>query len=91
MTIELDQVVRDFLVESQENLERLDNEFVALEHDPENKELLSSVFRTIHSIKGSAGFLKLTDLEQISHRAEDVHIDISDDWVETKCFEYWKY
>jgi len=72
MTEGLDQVVRDFLVESQENLERLDSEFVMLENDPDNKELLASIFRTIHTIKGSAGFLRLTNLEQVSHHAEDV-------------------
>ena len=68
----LDQVLRDFLVESQENLERLDQEFVDLEHDPHNKELLGSIFRTIHTIKGSAGFLRLSNLEHISHYTEDV-------------------
>ncbi len=68
----IDRVLGDFIVESQENLERLDHEFVALEHDPENEELLASIFRTIHTIKGSAGFLNLTNLEQVSHYAEDV-------------------
>jgi two-component system, chemotaxis family, sensor kinase CheA len=72
MRNEMDQVLRDFIVESQENLERLDHEFVALENDPTNKELLASIFRTIHTIKGSAGFLKLSNLEQVSHYAEDV-------------------
>lgn len=72
MTNELDQVLRDFLAESQENLERLDQEFVDLENDPENQELLASIFRTIHTIKGSAGFLRLNNLEQVSHYAEDV-------------------
>ena len=72
MANELDQVLRDFLVESQENLERLNQEFVDLENDPENNELLASIFRTIHTIKGSAGFLRLTNLEQVSHYAEDV-------------------
>ncbi len=68
----MDRVLSDFIVESQENLERLDHEFVALEHDPNNEELLASIFRTIHTIKGSAGFLNLTNLEQVSHYAEDV-------------------
>ncbi len=68
----IDQVLRDFLVESLENLEQLDQNFVALEHDPANKELLSEIFRTIHSIKGGAGFLQLQQLEQISHQAEEV-------------------
>ncbi len=68
----IDRVLGDFIIESQENLERLDHEFVALEHDPNNEELLASIFRTIHTIKGSAGFLNLTNLEQVSHYAEDV-------------------
>ncbi|MCP4402113.1 MAG: response regulator [bacterium] len=69
---EIDRVLSDFIVESQENLERLDHEFVALEHDPNDEELLASIFRTIHTIKGSAGFLNLTNLEQVSHYVEDV-------------------
>jgi len=68
----IEKILRDFIVESQENLERLDQEFVALEHEPDNKELLGSVFRTIHSIKGGAGFLNLPHLEEVSHRTEDV-------------------
>ncbi len=78
MTEGLDRVFQDFLVESQENLDRLDQEFVALEHDPANEQLLASVFRTIHSIKGSAGFLNLTCLEQVSHCAEDVLAKLRD-------------
>lgn len=72
MTEEIDRVLNDFIIESRENLERLDHEFVALEKDPDNKELLGSIFRTIHTIKGSAGFLSLANLEQVSHYAEDV-------------------
>ena len=74
----IDKVLGDFIVESQENLERLDHEFVALEYDPQNSELLASIFRTIHTIKGSAGFLSLTNLEQISHYAEDVLAKLRD-------------
>lgn len=74
----IDKVLGDFIVESQENLERLDHEFVALEHDPHNSALLDSIFRTIHTIKGSAGFLNLTNLEQISHYAEDVLAGLRD-------------
>ena len=72
MSNEIDRVLSDFILESRENLERLDHEFVALETDPDNKELLGSIFRTIHTIKGSAGFLSLANLEQVSHYAEDV-------------------
>lgn len=68
----IDRVLSDFILESRENLERLDHEFITLENDPSNKELLASIFRTVHTIKGSAGFLSLANLEQISHYAEDV-------------------
>ena len=68
----IDRVLSDFILESRENLERLDRAFVALESDPGNNELLASIFRTIHTIKGSAGFLSLANLEQVSHYAEDV-------------------
>ncbi len=68
----LDHILQDFLLEAQENLERLDQEFVGLEQNPEDKELLADIFRTIHGIKGSAGFLNLSTLEQIAHAAEDV-------------------
>src|SRR6266705_2331180 len=48
----MDDLVRDFLVESGENLDRLDQELVQLESDPSSRDLLSSIFRTIHTIKG---------------------------------------
>ena len=72
MLKDIDRVLRDFLIETQESLELLDQQFVDLEHDPTNSELLSSVFRAIHTIKGSAGFLRLPHLEQIAHHTEDV-------------------
>ena len=59
MANELNQVLRDFLVESQENLERLDQKFVDLERAPDNKELLDGIFRTFHSPEFSlSGFKK---------------------------------
>ena len=54
-----DEIIGEFLVESRENLDRLDLEFVELESDPTSRELLASIFRTIHTIKGTAGFLGL--------------------------------
>ncbi len=52
-----DEIVREFLVESAENLDLLDRELVRLEKDPRNRDTLASVFRTIHTIKGTCGFL----------------------------------
>lgn len=48
-----DEIVREFLLESNENLDRLDRELVSLEKDPKNRDTLSSIFRTIHTIKGT--------------------------------------
>lgn len=57
---EMDEVVSEFLVESHENLDRLDQDLIALENDPTQSALLASVFRTIHTIKGTCGFLGYT-------------------------------
>ena len=65
-------VIREFLVESYENLSRLDQDLVELEKQPKNAVLLASVFRTIHTIKGTCGFLAFSTLEKISHQAESL-------------------
>ena len=67
-----DDIVREFLVESNENLDLLDRELVQLEKDPGNRATLASVFRTIHSIKGTCGFLGFTKLESVAHVGENL-------------------
>lgn len=68
----MDDIVKDFLIESRENLDRLDQELVKLESDPASKELLASIFRTIHTIKGSCGFLGFAHLEKVAHAGESL-------------------
>jgi two-component system chemotaxis sensor kinase CheA len=68
----MDEIVKEFLVESYENLDRLDRDFVALEKDPKAKETLASVFRTIHTIKGASGFLAFGKLEAVAHVSESL-------------------
>ena len=68
----MDEIVKDFLIESTENLDRLDQELVKLESEPSSKELLGSVFRTIHTIKGSCGFLGFARLEKLAHAGESL-------------------
>ena len=51
-------IVKDFLVESYENLDRLDRDLVGLEKNPHDRDALAGVFRTIHTIKGTCGFSK---------------------------------
>src|SRR5579864_3864569 len=68
----MDEIVKDFLIESNENLDRLDQELVKLETDPSSKDLLASIFRTIHTIKGSCGFLGFARLEKVAHAGESL-------------------
>ena len=68
----MDDIVKDFLIESRENLDRLDQELVSLESDPNSKDLLASIFRTIHTIKGSCGFLGFARLEKVAHTGESL-------------------
>jgi len=68
----LDDLLRDFLTESAENPGKLDNDIVALEQGPGDGALLNGVFRTIHTIKGTCGFLDLSRLEGVAHTAENV-------------------
>jgi two-component system, chemotaxis family, sensor kinase CheA len=67
-----DEIVREFLVEGNENLDTLDRELVQLEKDPQNRATLASVFRTIHTIKGTCGFLGFTKLEAVAHVGESL-------------------
>jgi two-component system chemotaxis sensor kinase CheA len=69
---ELDDLVKEFLVESSENLDRLDQDFVALEKDAAAHDRLSSIFRTIHTIKGTCGFLGFHKLEGVTHVGESL-------------------
>ena len=57
------EVIREFLIESSENLGRLDQAMVELEKRPKDPQLLAAIFRTFHTIKGTCGFLGFTTLE----------------------------
>ncbi|GGK17908.1 chemotaxis protein CheA [Pilimelia terevasa] len=68
---DLGEIVDEFLVESHENLDQLDGDLVALEREP-SRDLLSSIFRTIHTIKGTSGFLAFGRLEALTHAGESL-------------------
>ena len=73
MALDVDQeILQDFLIEAAEILEQLSEELVELENDPENADLLNSIFRGFHTVKGGAGFLSLTNLVDACHGAENV-------------------
>ncbi len=65
-------IVQDFLVESYENLDRLDRDLVGLEKNPQDQEALAGIFRTIHTIKGTCGFLGFNKLEKVAHVGENL-------------------
>ena len=65
-------IVKDFLVESYENLDRLDRDLVGLEKNPHDRDALAGVFRTIHTIKGTCGFLGFPKLEKVAHVGENL-------------------
>ena len=71
--MEMDEsIVKEFLVESYENLDQLDRDLIALEESPNDEETLASVFRTIHTIKGTCGFLDFSKLESVAHVGENL-------------------
>jgi len=65
-------IVQEFLVESYENLDRLDRDLVGLEKNPQDQNALAGVFRTIHTIKGTCGFFGFTKLEKVAHVGENL-------------------
>ncbi len=67
-----DEFIREFLEESSENLDLLDQDFVALESNPDDEERLANVFRTIHTIKGTSGFFNFSKLGAIAHAGENL-------------------
>lgn len=75
---DMDEIVREFLVESHENLDQLDQDLVALESEPGSRALIASVFRTIHTIKGTSGFLAFSRLERVAHAGENLLVELRD-------------
>ncbi len=74
----VDDIVKEFLVESYEGLDQLDKDLLALEDAPDDTSRLSSVFRTMHSIKGTSGFLAYPKLEHLAHVGENLLVLLRD-------------
>jgi two-component system chemotaxis sensor kinase CheA len=68
----MEEVLADFIMEAEELLGPLDENFIELEKSPDNIELVNEIFRSVHTIKGASGFLGLDQMVEISHKAEDV-------------------
>src|ERR1700751_174743 len=66
----MDDLLREFLTETNESLDRVDAELVRFEQEPNNGEILGNISRLVHTIKGTCGFLSLPRLEALAHAAE---------------------
>jgi len=68
----MDDLLQEFLTETNESLERVDAELVRFEQEPNNGQILGNIFRLVHTIKGTCGFLALPRLETLAHAAENL-------------------
>ncbi|WP_263359397.1 chemotaxis protein CheA [Acidicapsa ligni] len=68
----MDELTREFLIESQEGLDRMERGLTDLEARPTDSELLSEIFRSVHTIKGTTGFLGFKRLEKLAHAGENL-------------------
>jgi two-component system chemotaxis sensor kinase CheA len=66
----MDDSLREFLTETSESLDFVDVELVRFGQDPNNEKILANIFRLVHTIKGTCGFLGLPRLEALAHAAE---------------------
>ncbi|MBN2513238.1 MAG: chemotaxis protein CheA [Sedimentisphaerales bacterium] len=65
-------LIMDFINESREHLENAESALLEIEHHPEEEEILNGIFRAFHTVKGTAGFLNLTDINKLAHSAENL-------------------
>ena len=73
---EMEELVDSFTIETEEILETVDQDLIELEHNPDDEETLNSIFRGLHTIKGTSSFLGLDLITKLSHNAEDVLNDL---------------
>ena len=71
----MDDLLRDFLAETGENLDLVDTQLVRFEQEPDNIRILENIFRLVHTIKGTCGFIGLPRLEALTHAAETLMAD----------------
>jgi two-component system chemotaxis sensor kinase CheA len=68
----MDELLREFLTETAESLDHVDAQLVRFEREPNNGQVLGNIFRLVHTIKGTCGFLGLPRLEALTHAAESL-------------------
>lgn len=80
----MDELTREFLIESQEGLDRMERCLTDLESRPEDAALLAEIFRSVHTIKGTTGFLGFKRLEKVAHSGENLLGQLRDGKVSAK-------
>lgn len=78
MSDEMEEIVNEFITEAEETLEKVDPLFIELEKKGEDKELLNEIFRSMHTLKGAAGFLGFQNIVDVAHRSESIMKKIRD-------------
>lgn len=78
----MDDLISEFITETAESLSMLDLELVKLEQNPNDRDILGNIFRLVHTIKGTCGFLGLPRLESVAHAGENVLGKIRDNEIE---------
>src|SRR5271157_153842 len=68
----MDELTREFLIESQEGLDRMERCMTELEERPQDAGLIGDIFRSVHTIKGTTGFLGFKRLEKLAHAGENL-------------------
>ncbi|MCY2975830.1 MAG: chemotaxis protein CheW [Planctomycetota bacterium] len=71
------ETLREYLIESHDNLQQIEESLTLIEHNPHDKNVLNAIFRMVHTIKGSAGFIGFVKIEAITHAVENLLSDIS--------------
>ncbi|MBI4688372.1 MAG: chemotaxis protein CheA [Nitrospirae bacterium] len=78
---EMQEIIADFVIEAEESLDKIEPLFVELETKGYNKDMLNDIFRSMHTLKGAAGFLSFQDIVDVSHRAESIMKKLRDNEV----------
>jgi two-component system chemotaxis sensor kinase CheA len=82
MNDEMDEIIREFITEAEESLEKIEPRFVELEQKGQNTALLNDIFRSMHTIKGAAGFLGFQSIVNVAHASENIMKKLRDGEIE---------
>jgi len=81
-----EELIEEFVSESNELIETVGNELMSLEIEPENKEIVDEIFRVFHTLKGNSGLMGLEQMSKVSHKSEDVLGKLRDKEIEPNTF-----